>query len=72
MDQKRRWMKELKRMMLDHYTVKVPEKTKELLLNMDDGFIKSTSVLINHGTQCDSYIKLYSQLKALQSCCLHF
>uniref|UniRef100_A0A183VF23 Pleckstrin homology domain-containing family G member 1 n=1 Tax=Toxocara canis TaxID=6265 RepID=A0A183VF23_TOXCA len=34
-EQKRQWMKELKRMMLDHYTVEIPERTKMLMLNMD-------------------------------------
>ena len=35
-DQKRIWMTELKRMMLDHYAVEIPEKTKQLMLSMDN------------------------------------
>lgn len=35
-DQKRLWMIELKRMMLDHYGIEIPEKTKQLMLNMDN------------------------------------
>ncbi|CAD6186583.1 unnamed protein product [Caenorhabditis auriculariae] len=35
MDQKRVWMTELKRMMLDHYSIEIPEKTKKLMLSMD-------------------------------------
>ncbi|VDN00224.1 unnamed protein product [Thelazia callipaeda] len=41
MDQKRCWMKELKRMMLDHYGVKIPEKTKMLMLSLSDECAKS-------------------------------
>ncbi|VDN54451.1 unnamed protein product [Dracunculus medinensis] len=36
-EQKRRWMKELKRMMLDHYTVEIPERAKLLVLSVDNG-----------------------------------
>lgn len=36
MDQKRVWMQELKRMMLDHYSVEIPEKTKQLMLSIDN------------------------------------
>uniref|UniRef100_A0A0N5ANQ8 DH domain-containing protein n=1 Tax=Syphacia muris TaxID=451379 RepID=A0A0N5ANQ8_9BILA len=36
LEQKRKWMKELKRMMLDHYDVKIPEKAKLLMLNTDN------------------------------------
>ncbi|EPB67114.1 hypothetical protein ANCCEY_13795 [Ancylostoma ceylanicum] len=35
-DQKRTWMIELKRMMLDHYGIEIPEKTKQLMLSMDN------------------------------------
>uniref|UniRef100_A0A1I7XGN0 DH domain-containing protein n=1 Tax=Heterorhabditis bacteriophora TaxID=37862 RepID=A0A1I7XGN0_HETBA len=35
-DQKRVWMTELKRMMLDHYGIEIPEKTKQLMLSMDN------------------------------------
>ncbi|WKY10208.1 hypothetical protein Q1695_002504 [Nippostrongylus brasiliensis] len=35
-DQKRIWMIELKRMMLDHYGIEIPEKTKQLMLSMDN------------------------------------
>ncbi|KAE9415850.1 hypothetical protein Angca_008366 [Angiostrongylus cantonensis] len=35
-DQKKMWMIELKRMMLDHYGIEIPEKTKQLMLNMDN------------------------------------
>ncbi|KJH53454.1 RhoGEF domain protein [Dictyocaulus viviparus] len=35
-DQKRLWMIELKRMMLDHYGIEIPEKTKQLMLSMDN------------------------------------
>uniref|UniRef100_A0A8L8PZY1 RhoGEF domain protein n=1 Tax=Heligmosomoides polygyrus TaxID=6339 RepID=A0A8L8PZY1_HELPZ len=35
-DQKRVWMIELKRMMLDHYGIEIPEKTKQLMLSMDN------------------------------------
>lgn len=34
-EQKRIWMTELKRMMLDHYAIEIPEKTKQLMLSMD-------------------------------------
>ncbi|CAJ0939873.1 unnamed protein product, partial [Mesorhabditis belari] len=34
-DQKRQWMQELKRMVLDHYEVAIPEETKRLMLSMD-------------------------------------
>ncbi|VDK72077.1 unnamed protein product [Onchocerca ochengi] len=43
MDQKRHWMKELKRMMLDHYSVQIPEKTKMLMLSLSDDCSKSIS-----------------------------
>ncbi|CAB3399115.1 unnamed protein product [Caenorhabditis bovis] len=36
MDQKRVWMQELKRMMLDHYSIEIPEKTKQLMLSIDN------------------------------------
>ncbi|ULT89925.1 hypothetical protein L3Y34_008368 [Caenorhabditis briggsae] len=36
MEQKRTWMQELKRMMLDHYSVEIPEKTKQLMLSIDN------------------------------------
>ncbi|CAI4225187.1 unnamed protein product [Auanema sp. JU1783] len=36
MEQKRIWMTELKRMMLDHYGIAIPEKTKQLMLSMDN------------------------------------
>ncbi|UMM35728.1 hypothetical protein L5515_008216 [Caenorhabditis briggsae] len=36
MEQKRAWMQELKRMMLDHYSVEIPEKTKQLMLSIDN------------------------------------
>lgn len=35
MEQKRLWTKELKRMMLDHYNVEIPEHTKNLVLSME-------------------------------------
>lgn len=41
MDQKRQWMKELKRMMLDHYSIQIPEKTKMLMLSLSDDCSKS-------------------------------
>ncbi|CAG9530808.1 unnamed protein product [Cercopithifilaria johnstoni] len=41
MDQKRHWMKELKRMMLDHYAIQIPEKTKMLMLSLSDDCSKS-------------------------------
>ncbi|MCP9264535.1 RhoGEF domain protein [Dirofilaria immitis] len=47
MDQKRHWMKELKRMMLDHYAVQIPEKTKMLMLSLSDDCSKSTSFALN-------------------------
>uniref|UniRef100_A0A915B409 Pleckstrin homology domain-containing family G member 1 n=1 Tax=Parascaris univalens TaxID=6257 RepID=A0A915B409_PARUN len=43
-DQKRQWMKELKRMMLDHYNVEIPEKTKMLMLNMDTTSMKPFAI----------------------------
>ncbi|EFP11282.1 CRE-UIG-1 protein [Caenorhabditis remanei] len=36
MEQKRTWMQELKRMMLDHYSIEIPEKTKQLMLSIDN------------------------------------
>ncbi|CAI5451923.1 unnamed protein product [Caenorhabditis angaria] len=36
MDQKRTWMQELKRAMLDHYSIEIPEKTKQLMLSIDN------------------------------------
>uniref|UniRef100_A0A914VEI5 Pleckstrin homology domain-containing family G member 1 n=1 Tax=Plectus sambesii TaxID=2011161 RepID=A0A914VEI5_9BILA len=35
MEQKRQWTKELKRMMLDHYNIEIPEHTKNLVLSME-------------------------------------
>lgn len=43
-EQKRQWMKELKRMMLDHYNVEIPEKTKILMLNMDTTSMKPFAI----------------------------
>uniref|UniRef100_A0A183CV34 PH domain-containing protein n=1 Tax=Gongylonema pulchrum TaxID=637853 RepID=A0A183CV34_9BILA len=54
MDQKRHWMRELKRMMLDHYTVQIPEKTKMLMLNMDDGCGSSMSSFTQQGPAANS------------------
>nr|CRZ23653.1 BMA-UIG-1 [Brugia malayi] len=49
MDQKRQWMKELKRMMLDHYAVQIPEKTKMLMLSLSDNCSKSVGVSNQQG-----------------------
>uniref|UniRef100_A0A1I7VXR6 DH domain-containing protein n=1 Tax=Loa loa TaxID=7209 RepID=A0A1I7VXR6_LOALO len=49
MDQKRHWMKELKRMMLDHYAVQIPEKTKILMLSLSDNCSKSVGLSSQQG-----------------------
>uniref|UniRef100_A0A0R3RRT3 DH domain-containing protein n=1 Tax=Elaeophora elaphi TaxID=1147741 RepID=A0A0R3RRT3_9BILA len=49
MDQKRHWMKELKRMMLDHYAVQIPEKTKMLMLSLSDDCSKSAGFSSQQG-----------------------
>lgn len=43
-------MKELKRMMLDHYNVEIPEKTKILMLNMDTTSMKPFAISTDRGT----------------------
>lgn len=42
-------MKELKRMMLDHYNVEIPERTKMLMLNMDTTLPKPFAVSADRG-----------------------
>uniref|UniRef100_A0A0K0CSX9 RhoGEF domain protein n=1 Tax=Angiostrongylus cantonensis TaxID=6313 RepID=A0A0K0CSX9_ANGCA len=63
-DQKKMWMIELKRMMLDHYGIEIPEKTKQLMLNMDN--TQRTSLVSD-----SSRYKLFDATDLVPKCSCH-